>query len=270
MWKVVDNLLLKVATSPFSLLGAMFGGGEELRFVQFEPGSAGIPDSETNKLETLAKALYSRPALSLEINGSVDVTNERVPLGRAKLEEQIKSLWVKELTDSGKQAIPLEAVKLDPKEREKLLRKIYKKTIGRYKPSEVSTNLSGGLGGAAALLATMPPPPPSDHGAASLMRPKTETPPPGKIRDSTTIAGKKPVKPPTRDELELADMQDQLVERIPVTTDDLRDLMKARAASVQRYLLKTEKVTPDRLFIIAPKTIDKTFKGDSRVVMALD
>ena len=30
IWQVVINLLEKAATSPFSLLGAAFGGGEEL------------------------------------------------------------------------------------------------------------------------------------------------------------------------------------------------------------------------------------------------
>ena len=270
IWHVVFNLVAKAAASPFSLLGSMFGGGEEMSFVQFDAGSAVIPDTETNKLETLAKSLYARPTLSLEINGSADVTNERVPLGRVKLEEEIKSLWVKDLVDSGKPAIPLEQVKLEPKERDRLLKKLYKQKIGRYKPSPVSTNLNGGLGSAAALLATMPPPPESGHGASLLMRPKTDTVAAGKVKNTTTVAGKKPTAPLTREELELADMQDQLVEKIPITMDDLRDLMKARAARVQSYLLKTEKVTPDRLFIIAPKTVDKTFKGDSKVNLSLD
>jgi hypothetical protein len=46
--------------------------------------------------------------------------------------------------------------------------------------------------------------------------------------------------------------------------------MKARAASVQTYLLKTDKVTADRLFPIAPKPIDKSFKGEPKVNMSLD
>jgi hypothetical protein len=268
IWHVVDTLLVKVATSPFKLLGAMFGGGEEMSFVQFEPGSAIIPSTETNKLETLAKSLYARPALSLEISGSAEVTNERVPLARIKFEDQLKSLYVKELTESGKPAVSLEQVTLDPKERVRLIRKVYKKEIGRYKPSPVSTNLSGGLGDAAALLSKMPPAIQSDHGAAFLMRPKKETAQPVKSKSSSTVQA--PAKPLTRDELELADMEDQLIERIPVTSDDMRDLIKARAANVQAYLLKTEKVTADRLYIIAPKTIDKSFKGETKATMSLD
>jgi hypothetical protein len=186
------------------------------------------------------------------------------------LDEQLKSRWIKEHTDSGKQAMAMEDVKLDPKERERLLRKLYKQKIGRYKPSEVSTNANGGLGSAANLLASMPPPIESDHGSAYLMRPKKETAPQGKLKPTTTLAGKKPTGPVTREELELADMEDQLVERIPISFDDFRDLMKARAASVQTYLLKTDKVTADRLFPIAPKPIDKSFKGEPKVNMSLD
>ena len=56
IWGVVVNLIEKAATSPFSLLGAAFGGGDELSFVaDFPPGQAAVPDSQTNKLEILAK-----------------------------------------------------------------------------------------------------------------------------------------------------------------------------------------------------------------------
>jgi hypothetical protein len=270
IWQVVENLLVKAATSPFSLLGSMFGGGEEMSFVLFEPGSAVIPGSETNKLETLAKSLEARPTLSLEITGSADPTTERVPLARVRLDDALKAMWIKEQTDSGKSAMSVNDVQLEPKERERLLKKLYKQKIGRYKPSPVSTNLSGGLGGAAALLAAMPPPIESDKGATYLMRPTKETATTSKLKPTAKIGGKRPTGPLTRDQLELADMEDQLVEKIPITDDDLRDLMRARAASVQRYLVKSEKVTADRLFPIAPKPLSKSFKGEAKATMALD
>jgi hypothetical protein len=49
VFKVVVNLIVKAATSPFSLLGALVGGGEELSFVDFQPGRADIPDTEAQK-----------------------------------------------------------------------------------------------------------------------------------------------------------------------------------------------------------------------------
>jgi hypothetical protein len=51
------NLILKVATSPFSLLGALAGGGEELQFVDFAPGLTTLDAGQTNKLMKLAEAL---------------------------------------------------------------------------------------------------------------------------------------------------------------------------------------------------------------------
>jgi hypothetical protein len=55
-----------------------------------------------------------------------------------------------------------------------------------------------------------------------------------------------------------------------VSDDDLRDLMKQRAASVQAYLLKTGKITADRLFITAPKPLSALVKGEDRVNLTLD
>ena len=71
-------------------------------------------------------------------------------------------------------------------------------------------------------------------------------------------------------QLELADMEDQLVRKIEVTTDDFRDLMQQRANQVQAYLLKTQKVTGERLFIMTPKPVDAATKGQDRVNLSLD
>lgn len=38
VWKIIGNLLVKAATSPFALLGAVFGGGEQLSYLEFAPG----------------------------------------------------------------------------------------------------------------------------------------------------------------------------------------------------------------------------------------
>jgi Domain of Unknown Function (DUF748) len=67
IWKVVVNLLTKIVTSPFKLLGSLFGGGENLDIIEFAPGSTAIDPAATTKIESLRKALGSRPALKLEI-----------------------------------------------------------------------------------------------------------------------------------------------------------------------------------------------------------
>ncbi|MBP2673855.1 MAG: uncharacterized protein H6Q84_695, partial [Deltaproteobacteria bacterium] len=61
IWKIIGNLLVKAATAPFALIGAMFGGGgEELSYLEFEPGRSDIPAAGAGKLENLAEALYER------------------------------------------------------------------------------------------------------------------------------------------------------------------------------------------------------------------
>jgi len=65
--KMIMNLLVKAATAPFSLLGAMFGGGEDLDIITFDPGSFDITSQAFQKVETLVKALCPRPSLKLGI-----------------------------------------------------------------------------------------------------------------------------------------------------------------------------------------------------------
>lgn len=272
IWHVVMNLMAKAATSPFSLLGAAFGGGEEMSFVVFEPGRSDVTEAEAKKLDTLAKALYERPSLTLEINGSVDPAKDRLPLAQFKLDQQINSLWIKELTDSGKPAAAVEEFILEPKQRERLLKKFHKQTLGSYKPTEVSTNQSPEVAAqtaSARTIAYITAQESREHGASLL---RTQLKPavlPVKPTSSASPSGK-PDRPKSRYELELADMEDQLLRKIQVTDDDLRDLMQQRANKVQSYLLKTEKVTADRLFITAPKPINSSFKGEDRANLSLD
>src|SRR5512143_877267 len=78
--KILLNILVKAATSPFALLGAVFGGGEELSYIEFDYGSASLNEQGLKKLDTLVKALYDRPALKLDIGGYADPEKDREAL----------------------------------------------------------------------------------------------------------------------------------------------------------------------------------------------
>lgn len=87
VWHVLGNLFTKIFTAPFSMLGSMFGGGgEELGWQQFAPGSAELLPDEVGKLAVLIKAMEQRPALNIEIEGNVDRDKDREPLQRRKLQ----------------------------------------------------------------------------------------------------------------------------------------------------------------------------------------
>jgi len=279
IWGVVGNLIVKAATSPFSLLGAMFGGGNELSFVAFDPGQADIPVAETNKLNTLAKALYERPELSLEINGSVDPAKDRDEMARARLQRQIKALFIKEMTDAGKPPVTAEALKLEPADYERMVAKAYSNTFGAYHPPgtnqtpDASTPPSKKpVAAPAPVVKNLPPPavPFFENGAMRMVYSShragaVAAPPAGAGKPASPVPGVAVVP-----QSALADMEEQLLQKIEITGDDFRQLMQDRAKQVEGYLLKSDKVTADRLFITAPKPIDANFKGEDRVNLTLN
>ncbi len=73
VWHAIGNVLLKAITSPFNLLGKLFGGGsEKLDVIDFQAGAAGLTPTADKSLQTLAKALAGRPALKADIEGTAD------------------------------------------------------------------------------------------------------------------------------------------------------------------------------------------------------
>lgn len=67
IWKAFLGLLTKIATAPFAAIGALFGAGEELAYVDFPAGSAELSASENEKLAKVAAALAERPQLRLDV-----------------------------------------------------------------------------------------------------------------------------------------------------------------------------------------------------------
>jgi hypothetical protein len=89
IWQAFVNLLTKVVTAPFAALGALFGGGEELAYVDFAAGSAELKASETAKLGKLASALAQRPQLKLDVPLALAETSDKQALARAALDQRV-------------------------------------------------------------------------------------------------------------------------------------------------------------------------------------
>jgi len=83
--KAVGNLVTKIVTSPFALIGSLVGGGEELAYVEFAPGSAALDAGGVKKLGALAKALDQRPGLKIDVSGRADPGPDRDALKRAAI-----------------------------------------------------------------------------------------------------------------------------------------------------------------------------------------
>ena len=120
--KALVNLVTKAVTAPFALLGALAGGGgEELAYIEFAPGSAALSAEDETKLRTLAKALDERPGLKLDVSGRSDPEPDRAALKRTAVDRQVRAAKLK---DSGGKAI--EEVTVAPGEYEKYLGAAYR------------------------------------------------------------------------------------------------------------------------------------------------
>ncbi|WP_136417529.1 DUF748 domain-containing protein [Herbaspirillum sp. ST 5-3] len=104
--KVIVNIITKAVTKPFALIGALFGGGEELSSLALGPGSAAIPPAAEAKLTSLSKALTDRPALKLEIAGRVNPEADRDGLKRASVTRKVRALKMKDLQARGETPEP--------------------------------------------------------------------------------------------------------------------------------------------------------------------
>jgi uncharacterized protein involved in outer membrane biogenesis len=124
--KILKNLLVKAATSPFALLGAIAGGGEELSYLEFEYGRAAIPTPGEEKLSGLAKVLFERPALKMEIEGHVDPEKDREELRTILFRRKLKAQKLKDTGEKGKAGIPVDEVVVTSEEYPKYLKRAYK------------------------------------------------------------------------------------------------------------------------------------------------
>jgi hypothetical protein len=90
--KVLMNLLWKIVTAPFALLGSLFGGqGEDLQYVMFAPGIDSLGQDQYAKLQTVAKGLAERPALQLELRGVSSPVEDRRALAEVAVLSKIRA-----------------------------------------------------------------------------------------------------------------------------------------------------------------------------------
>ncbi|CAJ0687315.1 DUF748 domain-containing protein [Ralstonia wenshanensis] len=117
------NLIARAVTAPFSLLASAFGGsgGEELGYIEFDPGTSDISQASVAKLDKLATALKDHPALKVDIIGRVDPEFDRDGLRREAVNRQIRE---QKLKDAGDAAEADTTVK--PEEENKYLERAYK------------------------------------------------------------------------------------------------------------------------------------------------
>jgi hypothetical protein len=92
VWHFLETLLVKAVTAPFSALGRLFGGGEELSYVDFAPGSSAIAPDQQQKLEKLVKGLTDHTSLKLDIPLQATGAPDELAIAHAALDARLAAL----------------------------------------------------------------------------------------------------------------------------------------------------------------------------------
>ena len=124
--KMIGNMILKVITSPFSIIGSMFGGGgEELSYAEFEFGGSEVRESDYEKIDKLAVILQEKPSVRLEIQGVYNPIRDAEGIR----EKNFNDLLKKERSKKAWYSLPFsktpENAPLTAEEREKYTQKVY-------------------------------------------------------------------------------------------------------------------------------------------------
>ncbi|MFV0421527.1 DUF748 domain-containing protein [Oleidesulfovibrio sp.] len=124
--QAVVNIMMKALTSPFALLGGLFGGGENLDFVAMQPGIARLDDVALEEIKSISKALVERPGLELEMQGQADAVRDRQALEKAAFDLRIKTQKYLDLPRKERAELSPESVTVAPEEYEQYLWEAYK------------------------------------------------------------------------------------------------------------------------------------------------
>lgn len=249
---VVVNLLVKAATSPFSLIGGAFGGGgDDLAFQQFDAGAVLPAAGEAVKIDTLRKALKGRPALSLDITGSYDADADLAAVRMKILDKQVRyRLWEELRVKNPDTPQPAELT-VSPEDEARI--------IGLFVVERFPSGIPADVSQVTLLTPTSSPPPvvvkksvrPVSRNKQNVFtgRPPTRTPADAPkpvvfaTADSASAATAESAAPT------LADARLKLAAAIPVEDDQLRALADERAHAVRLALLAGGEIDEARLLL---------------------
>ena len=92
IWKAFVGLISRAATAPFALLGRMFGGGEEMNIIEFEPGGAALDPAAQEKIVSITRALTERPGLKLDVPTTYSPELDRSAITAQRIEGLLRTL----------------------------------------------------------------------------------------------------------------------------------------------------------------------------------
>jgi len=299
VWGAVGNVITKLVTSPFKMLGGLVGGGSDvdISYVAFTPGSTDLDEEATTKLELMVKAMAKRPTLKLEIHGAAGGPAESTLIRTEELDLNLQAIRWRELKDLGGVSIPLQEVELKTSDRDRLIKRSFKlmfpnqadpasalpesdtdaplepapevKTgadIAEAPPTEEGKKEPGGIGGFFKRLFSGGSKETSETGTTEV---------PEKTEPAVEVAqpvSEQPAEPAGAPGLTVAQMEARLLETIDVPQDELARLADARAETVRAHLQTSGEINSDRLFVVTPEeegSVDPA-AGQAQVTFSLE
>ncbi len=130
IWKVFVNILEKAVTAPFALLGALFGGGPDLQFIDFQPGTPDLDPAAMDKIRTVVKALDERPQLKIDVPIAWVSELDRPALVEAQFLTQIREVQSGKGSRKTSPAATSDFEQLEPSAKVELLTQLYAKDVG--------------------------------------------------------------------------------------------------------------------------------------------
>jgi hypothetical protein len=130
IWKVFVNILEKAVTAPFALLGALFGGGPDLQFIDFPPGAADLDPVAVDKIHAVVKALDERPQLKIDVPIAWVSELDRPALVETQFSRQIREAQSGKGSRNKSTAAAPDFEQLEPSAKVEILTQLYAKDVG--------------------------------------------------------------------------------------------------------------------------------------------
>jgi Domain of Unknown Function (DUF748) len=130
IWKVFVNILEKAVTAPFALLGALFGGGPDLQFIDFRPGLPDLDSVASDKVRAVVKALNERPQLKIEVPIAFVTELDRPALVEVQFSTQVRDALSTMPGRKKAAAAAPDFAQSEPAMKLELLTQLYAKNIG--------------------------------------------------------------------------------------------------------------------------------------------
>jgi hypothetical protein len=264
--RVFTNLLTKAATSPFSLLGAMFGGGgEELGLQEFLPGETTLTAESRQRVVVVERALTARPALSVDIEGGFDTAADTYALKRSKLEDKIRHRVWDEMHATTPDLPPPEQLLVSNQNRVDTINRMFEEAFPfgdkfsepaplpapKIQPPEAKQEHRGIIRRAIDVATFKGF---RDRRAKRKAEEETQVEQ-AKAAEQKAATEKAAASAgengtPAAPQISLEEMTSRLADKINVSQDDLVKLAEARANRVRELLLEGGKIAPERLNVV--------------------